>query len=307
MEYITTNDIKFDKGTIITLGNFDGVHIGHQKLIEKLFSIKDSIKEDYLTTVFSFNPHPKCVVKNIPFKTIFDKDERKLILEDIGVDVLVEYPFDENTMNMSSQSFVKDVLIDKLNAKYVVIGEDYTFGKNKEGNVNYLKECLEKYSVEVFILETVLFKNQKISSTDIRQSLIDGDMKNVEALLNKPYFILGKVVHGKELGRTIGFPTMNVLPDKNKLLPHNGVYITEVLIDGVYRNALTNVGVNPTVNGDQLIVETHVLDYSGDFYDKLIKINFIDKIRDEKKFNSLDELKAQISSDILSLKSYKNL
>lgn len=305
MEYLKTKDIKIENKTIITIGNFDGVHQGHAKLINELlvYKNKDEYK-DAKTAVLSFNPHPLSFILNKEFKTMFDNTEKRSIFENMGMDIFIEYPFDEQTCNLSANQFVKDILIDKLNATIVVIGEDYCFGKNKEGNAKKLQEILKKYNIPVIIMPIVLFNDEKISSSKIRECLINGDMEKVTYFLNKPYFIIGTVCHGKQIGRTIGFPTMNVLPDCNKLLPSNGVYISNVFIDNEKYDAVTNIGKNPTVDGDVLIFESHILGFDEDIYGKTVKVDILKKIRSEQKFNSLDELKRQIDSDVSALKKY---
>lgn len=305
MEYLKTKDIKIENKTIITIGNFDGVHLGHAKLINELLMYKN--KDEYKnakTTVLSFNPHPLSFILNKEFKTMFDDIEKRSIFENMGIDIFIEYPFDEETCNLSASQFVEDILIDKLNASIVVIGEDYCFGKNKEGNAKKLQEILKQYNVPVIIMPIVLFNGEKISSSKIRECLINGDMEKVTYFLNKPYFIIGNVCYGKQIGRTIGFPTMNILPNSCKLLPSNGVYISNVFIDNVKYEAVTNIGKNPTVNGDVLIFESHILGFDEDIYGKTVKVDILKKIRSEQKFDSLDKLKNQIDSDVLTLKNY---
>lgn len=307
MEYLTTKDIKIEEKTIVTIGSFDGIHLGHKELIDEVLLIKNENPDKNLKSVIlSFSPHPMSLILGTPFSTLFTKEERKHIVESIGVDVFIEYPFDKEVMELSPEEFVQDIIIDKLNASYVVIGEDYSFGNNKEGDHKLLKLLVKDKNIEVIVIPLKQISNEKIGSSGIKKLLEQSNMEKVKHLLDKPYFIIGEVVHGKELGRTIGFPTMNILPKPTKLLPPNGVYISTVYVDGQIYDAITNIGVNPTVNGKNLVCESHILDFSQDIYGKIAKVELLKKVRDEKKFNSLDELKNQINDDVNALRKYKN-
>ncbi len=304
MEYLTTKNIKQECGTIITIGNFDGVHRGHLDLMKKLVELKTTKYNGLKTVAFTFNPHPKNFIENSDFKLIFDSNERKSVFSEIDIDILVEYPFDNETKALSPKDFIEKVLIDKLNLKALVVGKDNTFGKNKEGTPEFLKEFLAPFGIEVIVAEDVLYMGEKLGSSRIREVLSYGDMEQVNDLLGKPYFIIGEVVHGKELGKQIGFPTMNIIPPKNKLLPPRGVYISKVTIDGVLYNAVTNIGVNPTVSGEILVVESHILDFDADIYGKIVKTEILKAVRSEKKFGSVEELKEQIDKDVNTTVEY---
>ncbi len=304
MKYFTSKSIKQDKNTIVTIGKFDGVHKGHINILNKVKLLKEEKYKDCESVIFSFEPHPMSFILNKDFKVIFDSEERFEVFENLGIDVLIEYPFDNETKEMSPTSFIEDILIDKLNCKALVIGRDYNFGKNKEGTASMLKEILSDRGIEVVIEDEVLYFNEKLSSSRIRNYISSGDMETVNSLLNQNYFIKGEVVKCKQLGRTIGFPTMNVFPSKNKILPPYGVYISRVYIDNDTFNAITNIGVNPTVHGDILTVECHILNFNKDIYGKLVKIEILKKVRSEKKFSSLDELKNQINQDVEFTKKF---
>ncbi len=304
MNYITSKNIKQNCNTIITIGNFDGVHKGHLNLISELKRLQRDKYTDCETVVLSFFPHPKNFYSKDSFKVVFSSEERFSIFQKLNIDTLIEYPFDEVTKNTSAQSFIDDILIGELNCKALVVGEDYHFGKNKEGSAKFLHEVLTKIGIEVIIVKFVNYLDEKLSSTTIRDYLANGEIEKVNELLEKPYFLIGEVKHGKKLGRTIGFPTMNIYPDNSKLLPSNGVYISKVYIDEVEYKAVTNVGFNPTVDGDKLVVESHILGFEEDIYGKIAKVEFFKKTRSEKKFNSIDELKQQIDCDVMSLKEY---
>ncbi len=304
MKCITEKNIELNKGSVVTIGNFDGVHLGHIVLINMIKKLKRDKYTDCNTVVFSFSPHPMAFFNKSKFNFIFNDEEKCHIFEDMGVDVLVEYPFDNDTKNMSQDEFINDVLIEKLNCKALVVGENWHFGKDKQGSALSIKAALEKMGVEVIIIKSTLYNNEKLGSTTIRKIIADGDLEEANTLLGKSYFISGEVVYGKQLGRTIGFPTMNIIPPDDKLLPPNGVYISFVHIDGVVHQSITNVGVNPTVDGEKTTVESHVLNYDDDAYGKKIKVELIKKIRDEKKFNSIDELKNEIDRNVKYLKEY---
>lgn len=298
MEYIISKEIEQINKTVITIGNFDGVHLGHQNLIKEVFRLKKDKYNDAKSVVLSFSPHPKSYFSNEVFKLIFSELERVKIFEKLEVDILIEYPFDEQTKSMRAMDFINEILIDKLNCQALVVGVDYGFGKNKEGDALFLKEVLSKKGIEVIIVDVYKYKDEKLGSSRIKKILQKGDIEEVNELLNKPYFILGEVVKGKQLGRQIGFPTMNIYPTNNKLIPPNGVYISKVYIDEKCYNSVTNVGINPTVSGSELVVESHILDFNQDIYGKIVTVEFYKKIRAEKKFNSIDELKVQIDNDV---------
>ncbi len=296
MEYYSSKNINIDEKTVVTLGNFDGFHIGHLSLVDK-------IKEyDFKKVVFSFYPHPVALMKDEPFFTLFSNEEKREILKNMEVDTFIEYPFDKETSNLSPRDFIIDVVIEKLNAKVIVIGEDYRFGKNKLGDYNLLKVIGKEYDVEIVSIPHILNNGEKVSSTMIRNLLVNREIEEVSRLLGKPYFIYGTVTMGKKLGRTIGFPTINIVPSKNKLLPPSGVYRSRVIIENESFFSITNIGTNPTVSGTNTVSESHIFNYNGNLYGKKVKVEILKWIRDEKKFNSIDELKEQISIDVNTYK-----
>ncbi len=294
MEYFNNKKFNIDKDSVVTIGNFDGFHIGHLKLVDK-------IKEfDLKKIVFSFYPHPVTFMKNEPFFTLFSKEEKKEILNNLEIDTYVDYPFDKETANLSARDFIVSVIIKQLSAKVIVIGEGYRFGKNKSGDFELLKKVADEYGVEVLSIPHLLYNGEKISSTMIRELLVDKKINKVNELLGKKYFIYGTVSMGKQLGRTIGFPTINVIPDKNKLLPPAGVYQSKVIINKDSFFAVTNIGTNPTVNGTSTVSESHIINFEGNLYGENVKIEILNWIRDEKKFDSIEELKTQIDKDVKS-------
>lgn len=296
MQYIYgTKNIKLIQKSVVILGNFDGVHLGHQKLFKVA---KDIAKERGLQTVaFSFYPHPTWVLGNSPKPLLMSRIEKKNKIEELGIDVYVEYPFNLEISQIQPLDFITDVLLEKLNAQVVVIGSNYFFGKDKQGNAIYMKQMTKEYGFEVVALQEVRKDNIVVSSTFIRDLILNGKIDIAMSLLGQPYTVRGTIVLGKQLGRTLGFPTINIIPDIVKVLPPNGVYITKLWLLNKEYYGLTNIGYNPTVNGKTKMVETHVFDFTEDVYGKEVKIEFLDYIRPEIKFNSLRELVEQINKD----------
>lgn len=299
MEYIfNKKEIKLNN-TVVALGNFDGLHLGHQKLICNLK--KYSEKLSIASVVFSFYPHPKSLLYNKTMYNILSANEKIEILENFGVDYYIEYPFDMEFAKTTPENFIKDIIVGKLGCKVLVVGEGYKFGSDKSGNTKILRELCNHYNI---VLVEVPHENleihnlvEKVSSTIIRKYIFENKFQEVEKLLGRPYYIKGIVEEGKKIGRTIGFPTVNIIPLENKLLPNNGIYITKCFYNGVLRNSVTNVGNNPTVNGTIKTVETFIFDFNENIYGETISVYFYKWLRSEIKFNSVEELKAQIKID----------
>ncbi len=291
-----------DYQTAITIGNFDGIHKGHKKLIS---TVKKYAKERNLKSlVITFSPHPLEVIrKDIPFYYIFSKEEKAIEMEKEGIDYLFNIPFDEEFSKISPEKFI-DILVDKLKCKILVVGEDYCFGKDRMGNFDMLKRISKNKGIEVIKIEKIQNNYERISSTRIREALKSKDIEMVNELLDKKYYIFGEVVKGNQLGRTIGFPTANVITSKNKLLPPDGVYITMVSYKNNIYKSITNIAKNPTVNNRIRTVETNLFDFSGNLYGEKIFIYFYKWLRDVKKFDNIQILKQQIEEDVLYAKEY---
>lgn len=303
MQYICgTTDIQITDKSVVVLGNFDGVHKGHQELLNKA---KEKAKEKNLIAIaLSFYPHPTWVLGNHPKPLIMSRQDRKHRIKEEGIDVFIEYPFTIAFSDISPECFFKEVLIEKLQARVVVVGSNYFFGKDKAGDVMYLKELGKKYDVEIAVVDTVKEDGEVISSTHIRSFITSGKMEEAEALLGYPYTVIGTVVNGKKIGRTIGFPTINIIADPDRIHPPNGVYATTVKVyDHVYMG-ITNIGYNPTVGSAVKMIETHIIGFSGDIYGQEVKVAFHKFIREEKKFNNIDELSKQIAIDTEIGKSF---
>lgn len=297
MQYIKgLNEFCDESGTAITLGKFDGIHHGHEKLIEK---VEECARKDGLKSVvcafdmLSF-PGKRAQGRSI----LMTKQERKLWL-DGRVDYLVDCPFTKEFSCVAAEDFIKDVLMGLFHASYIIVGTDFSFGHQKRGDIHMLKEYESVYGYQLIVIDKERYHDREISSTYIREVLREGDMELVNTLLGYPYRIIGTVEHGRQLGRTLGFPTLNVAPDPDKLLPPNGVYLATVGVDGKFYEGIANVGVKPTVTDEnRMLVEAYLFDYEGDAYGKEVTIRLHQFCRPEKKFESVESMKACIDSDI---------
>lgn len=293
------SDFQIKENTAVTIGNFDGIHLGHQKLIG---TVLDFSKNYNLKSVmFSFNPHPVAFFdRKKDFKTMFSVDEKKFIAQRTGVDVLVQYPFDAEFASMDPKEFI-DLLIDKTNCRVLVVGENYCFGKDRVGNIDILKHLGNENGIHVIGIPRVKVKDVRVSSTRIRGLINYGDMEKVTYLLQKPYFAMGEVVRGDQRGRLMNFPTINLCLSGDKLLPPDGVYFSTVIIDGKEYYGMSNIGMNPTFNGDFRKIETNIFDFDQDVYGKTAIVTFYKRIRAERKFDDMQSLKAQMIADKQSI------
>ena len=283
------------KETVVTIGNFDGLHIGHKKLISttKKYALDRNLKSVLIT----FNPHPIEVLKNIPFLRIFSEQEKNIEIEKENIDFFIRYPFTKEFALISPIDFVS-ILSNKLNCKVLVVGEDYCFGRNRAGNVETLKKLGKESNIEVIVVSNIIIDGERVSSSIIRNCIKEKNIKKANMLLNRPYYILSKVVEGNKLGRTIGFPTANIIPLENKILPPDGVYITKTIYEGKTYKSITNIGTNPTVNNIHKTIETYIFDFNENLYGEYIKVCFYDWIRGVEKFDGIESLKKQICKDI---------
>ena len=283
------------KKTIVTIGTFDGVHIGHQKIIEQLVATG---KEEN-SVLLTFFPHPRMVLqKDNSIKLINTITERIEILEKTGLDYLIVHPFDKEFSRLSALDFVRDVLVNQLNISQLVIGYDHRFGKNREGNFEQLEEYGHMYDFLVHEIPAQDINAISVSSTKIRKALQEGAIKKAVKYLGHAFTLSGTVVSGKRLGNTIGFPTANLeVEESYKLIPKKGAYLVRAKVEDVWLYGMMNIGVRPTVQGKYETIETHFFDFDGDLYGKKIQIELVDFLRDEQKFDSIDELKKQLSKD----------
>ena len=279
----------------VALGSFDGLHSGHLSLVNKIIELANENKGKSI--VYTFKNHPRTLIKGAtPPKLLMDNESKEEILEALGVDLIYFEEFNEEYMKLTPEVFIK-YLCEKFKVKGIVVGFNYRFGYKNVGNIEMLKELSTKYGYELYVMEPCNYEDEVISSTRIRNELLSGNVDKAMKMLNRPYCIKGKVVHGKKLGRAIGFPTANLDYSKEALIPKKGVYYTNVQWQGKIYKGITSVGNNPTVNGDKLTIETYILDFNNDLYGHNIKVYFIKKIRDEKKFNSIDDLVIQLKKD----------
>ena len=294
---VLTEDIKVNKGTALVIGKFDGLHKGHRALLDMLSKAK--CEEGLLTAIFTFVKSPKEALENTKQQYILTTKEKRLLMEQNGIDILIECPLEPEILSIEPEAFVEDILVDKLNVKRIFCGEDCGFGYKRRGNADLLKELESKFGYKTTVIKKLQYGGRDISSTYIREEIAKGNLETVNELLGYPYTAIGKVVQGKMLGRTLGFPTFNIIPTEDKLLLPKGVYYTNSLIDGQKYPSITNIGTRPTVNGeDDITIETNILDVSIDLYEKTIELEFFKYIRPEKKFSSKEELKAAVEEDI---------
>ncbi|WP_297518827.1 bifunctional riboflavin kinase/FAD synthetase [uncultured Clostridium sp.] len=281
--------------TYIALGSFDGIHKGHLTLMDELLQL--SKKHKVLSMVYTFKNHPLTIIKSSAKPKIVMVNQQKIeVLDDLGVDLVCLDEFNRELMVKEPEDFIK-MLLKKFNAKGFVVGFNYRFGYKNKGDIKLLKELSEKYDFELSIMEAYKEDGKVVSSSRIRELITTGEIEMANELLTRKFILTGEIVHGKKLGRTIGFPTANLAVDKNLALPKLGVYYTNVEIDGNIFKSITSVGNNPTVNGDTTTVETYILNFSKDIYGKNIKLYFIEQIREQHKFASIEELKKQLEKD----------
>ena len=290
------NQIKDIKDSVVTIGNFDGVHIGHQYLIKT--AVQEAKKLNTKSIAFTFSNHPVNYFKPNSIKYVTTNKDKIELIKRYGIDIVVNIPFNMDILGVSAEEYIKNILVDKLKVKKIIIGHDFTFARNKEGTVEVLKNLSKKYNFDVIVVPPIEVENIRVSSTYIRKLLENGEVCNIEKFLGRTYNICGEVVPCRQLGRTIGFPTANTNISKDLMLPKVGIYHTKVRIGSTYYDGATNVGYNPTVENKGFSVETYILDFDQDIYNEIICIYFIERIRDEVKFNSLNELKNQLQKDV---------
>lgn len=296
MKYIkNTTDFYIEENTVISLGKFDGIHRGHELLLEHLAKRKEA---GLAAVIFTFDIPPRKNVSHVDAKVLTTNEEKMHIFEKCGIDYMVECPFTQEIMCMEPENFIEKI-VRQLHVKCVVVGEDFHFGHKRRGDYRLLQEYADQYGYEVMVIKKMQEDDRDISSTFVREEIAVGNIEKANHLLGYHYFVTGRVEHGNQIGRKLGIPTINQMPPEEKLLPPNGVYITEVFIDDRQYRGITNVGCKPTIQGKNPIgVETHLLDFKEDIYDKVVTVEFLSRVREERKFASIDELKEQMQSDI---------
>ncbi len=291
--------------TALALGNFDGVHIGHQKLIKSM--IKNAKIKGLIPALLIFENHTKSFVCGNGPRLINNNKQKNNFLEKLGVEVLYTMKFDRDIMQLSPEEFAKDILIQKLNCKFVTVGSDYRFGYRAEGDATRLQKIAKELDFDVEIIEPLQNNGKIVSSTLVRELILDGNIKEVNHLLARPYAIIGEVIHGKGIGKKMGVPTANLLLKNKYVIPKNGIYRTKTKIDEKLYLSATNIGINPTFKEDVLKIENHIIGLNEDIYGKEIEVFFFEYIRPEMKFDSEVTLIEQIHRDISYVKKNSDL
>ncbi|WP_336128089.1 bifunctional riboflavin kinase/FAD synthetase [Mesoflavibacter sp. CH_XMU1422-2] len=288
---------KNSNHTVLTIGTFDGVHIGHQKIIKRLVEISEI--KNLTPSLLTFFPHPRMVLqKDANIKLINTIDEKKDILKQFGISNLVIKEFTKEFSRLTAEDFVKNILVDHLKAKHIIIGYDHHFGRNRNANIEDLKQFGKDFNFEVEEISKQDINDVAVSSTKIRAALQEGNIKIANTYLGYNFMLTGKVIDGKKLGQTINYPTANLhIEETYKLIPKHGVYIVKSIIDNNTVYGMMNIGHNPTVNGKHQTIETHFFDFNKDLYGQNLKIELLQRLRDEQKFNSVQELQSQLHID----------
>ncbi len=291
-----TDNAGILRGTVLTLGVFDGLHLGHQKIMQKVVNRAQTLGA--IPTAITFDPHPRAVLypENAP-PLLQTLDQRLANFEVLGIEQAIVIRFDKDFAGQDAEIFLRDTIHDRLQAKEVYLGKGFAFGKNRGGNIELLRRMSEELGFFADEVDEITLRGQRISSSKIRHLLADGKVNLVRRMLGRPYGIEGQIVRGDQRGRTIGFPTANLKP-RNRVIPKYGVYATATLIENVWRRSITNVGVRPTFEGDkEPSIESYIFDFDSDLYGDVLRVRFLHRIRDERKFGGIEELKAQIAKD----------
>ena len=298
-----TENAKITRRTCLTLGVFDGLHLGHQRIMATV--VERAKTTETVPTVITFDPHPRAVLypENAP-PLLQTLDQRLAALEFFGIEQTIVVPFTKNFAAQDAEKFLREIVHERLQAHEVYLGKGFAFGKNRGGNIELLRRMSAELGFFADEVEEVCLRGKRISSSRVRESLFEGKVNLARRMLGRPYGVEGQIIHGDRRGRAIGFPTANLKP-KNRVIPKFGVYATATLIEGVWRRSITNVGVRPTFAGDrEPSIETYVFDFQGDLYGDVLRVRFLHRIRDERKFGGIEELKAQIGKDTQTALNY---
>lgn len=285
---------------VLTIGTFDGVHLGHRKIIARLHDLAKTINGE--SVIFTFDPHPRKVVApgETTLRLLTTLEEKIVLFEQSGIDHLIIYPFTAEFSKLTYEEFVEQVLVGQIHTKFLVVGYDHKFGKNRQGDFEFLKKCAERHEFEIEKLDVLLMNESQISSTKIREAIQKGDFDAANAFLGYPFTLHGTVVEGQKLGRKIQFPTANIqASDPDKIIPGFGVYAVEITVKNQTFQGMLNIGSRPTVNNnaDNRSIEVHIFDFESDIYGESIELVFFKKLREEQKFLSIDALKDQLVKD----------
>jgi len=295
MKVIFDPEQPIENATSATIGNFDGVHVGHKKILS---AVKETAGEKGLSScVITFHPHPQKVLRNIDIPLLMPIRERLRLLEREGIDFVACYTFTQDISKITAKDFISEILVSKLKIKHLIIGPDFSFGRKREGNSELLQTMGKAYDFETSVIGPVYIDNELVSSTAIRNLLKAGDARKAARFLGYNYYIEGEVTEGEKRGRQIGYPTANLSTDW-EMLPKPGVYATRACLDDMKLDSITNIGYRPTFGSSRLLIETHIFDFNADIYGKRLRIEFVERIRDEKRFESVDALVAEIRADV---------
>ena len=293
--------IQWNK-TSVTLGKFDGVHLGHRMLMENVIAAK---KNGCIPTVFTFDKFPSQFLRREEVASILVEDEKEQLLENLGIERYVLFPFHEQTASMEPEEFVEEILVKTMKVQELFVGADFRFGKGRKGNVSMLEKLSEKYHFVFKAVDKRMYHGAEVSSSRIRDCILNGEMEDANAMLGMPYYISGEIVHGRSLGHTIGVPTINQHIPEGKILPKLGVYCARVTVNENIYEGIANVGCKPTVQNDTVYgVETHLFHCNEDLYGKTAKTELLSFIRPEQKFSSVEELRIQLESDKLTGRNF---
>lgn len=297
LEIITNaTDFKLENDTAVAMGKFDGVHMGHRRLLEEILARK---AKGLAACVFTFDPAPAVLFGQSDGRELTTREEKRVLFRRIGVDILIEFPLDRQSAAILPEEFAREVLARRMNVRFLAAGTDLSFGAGGRGNAGLLQKMAPECGFTVKTIPKVLYKGQEISSTGVRSRIEEGDMEVAEQMLGMPYTIMGKVTHGKKLGRTLGMPTVNLIPPAGKLMPPNGVYFSVVTVRGKRFRAISNIGCKPTVTDERLLgVESYLYDFDEDVYGEEIEVGLLKFRRKEKRFSGVGELKAAMMEDI---------
>ncbi|MEW6144949.1 MAG: bifunctional riboflavin kinase/FAD synthetase [Thermodesulfobacteriota bacterium] len=299
MKVIFDPEEPLDSPTSATIGNFDGVHIGHKRILS---AVKETAGTKGLSScVITFHPHPQKVLQNIEIPLLMPIRERLRLLENEGIDFVACYTFTKEMSKITAKDFISEILVGRLKVKHLIIGPDFSFGRKREGNADLLKAMGKAYDFETSVIGPVFIDNEVVSSSAIRNFLREGDARKAARFLGYFYYVEGQVTEGEKRGRQIGYPTANLDTDWD-IFPKTGVYATRAYLDGKKLDSITNIGYRPTFGSNKLLIETHIFDFNSDIYGKRLRLEFIERIRDEKRFESVDALVAEIGKDVEKVK-----
>ncbi|MAO64931.1 MAG: bifunctional riboflavin kinase/FMN adenylyltransferase [Balneola sp.] len=296
---IELKHITRESNTVVTVGTFDGVHHGHRKLMETV--VKKAKKRNARSVVVTFDPHPREIINpgKDGIKLLTTLNERCEILEDLGIDILLVIPFDRDFSLLSSEEFIRDIIHKKIGVSEFVIGYDHHFGRDREGTIDTIEKLGKELGFDSYVVSKQEMGDVTISSTVIRKTLAEeGNVRQAAEYLGREYLLNGIVMHGDERGRTIGYPTANLKPEReNKVIPKNGVYAVKVRVENEWYGGMMNIGVRPTFDDPARTIEVNIFDFDEEIYGDTIQVRFVDRIRDEMKFKGIDQLKDQLESD----------